>query len=260
MDYNWDKVAGRLLDESVNKLWRRHSDLVNSELLEAWLYPEKEQRILKTDLFDEAVSDGLLPIMEERAQYVFGMDISDKILLKVKSSHPVIRSVKADARHLPFLTDTFDLVVSNSTLDHFVSGRELIAALCELRRVLRPGGRLILTLDNMANPVIALRRLLPFRFLRRLGILPYYVGITYTPWRLRRVLDRIGMDAVEITAIMHFPRIIVVALGKLVDDRAGRCLNNFLFNAIMAFENLSKLPSRYFTGYFVAARSKKKSS
>jgi SAM-dependent methyltransferase len=259
MDYNWDKVAGKLLDDSENKLWRRHSDLVNSDMLDEWLCSESEQRILKTDLFDEAVSDGLFPVIEGRVQYIFGMDISDRVLLKVRSLNPVIKSVKADVRNLPFSTDTFDLVVSNSTLDHFVSDRELIAALCELRRVLRPGGRLIVTLDNLANPVIALRRLLPFKFLRRLGILPYYVGTTYTPWRLRRVLDRIGMDAVEISVIMHFPRIVAVALGKLVDRRGGPLVKRLL-KAIMAFENLSKLPSGYFTGYFVAARSKKKSS
>ncbi|MFC1884854.1 class I SAM-dependent methyltransferase [Thermodesulfobacteriota bacterium] len=260
MDYNWDKVAGKLLDELGHELWREHSDSVNSNLLDTWLHMGSEQRILKTDLFDEAVSEGLFPVLAKNAKNIFGMDISDRILLEVKSSQPDIMSVKTDARNLPFSDNVFDYVVSNSTLDHFVSDSELVAALCELRRVLRPGGRLILTLDNLANPVIALRRLLPFKFLRRLGILPYYVGITYTPWRLRRVLDRIGMDVVEITAIMHFPRFLVVALGKLIDKRGGERIRRRFFNTIMAFESLSRLPSGYFTGYFVAARAQKMSS
>ena len=161
MDYNWDKVAGRLLDESRHKLWRKHSDTVNSGLLEQWLQMKREQLVLKTDLFDEAVSEGLLPAMTKTAQHIFGMDISGRILREVQSSHPDVKSVKADARHLPFSSNVFDHVVSNSTLDHFMSERELINAIREIYRVLRPGGQLILTLDNPANPVLALRRLLP---------------------------------------------------------------------------------------------------
>ena len=70
-------------------------------------------------------------------------------------------SVAADVRVLPFPAGTFDGVLSTSTLDHFEAIDDLHRALGELRRVLRPAGRLVLTLDNPANPLIRLRNALP---------------------------------------------------------------------------------------------------
>jgi SAM-dependent methyltransferase len=50
----------------------------------------------------------------------------------------------ADARHLPFYDDFFDVVVSNLAL-HNISGiEERHQALSEIRRVLKPGGRLVI--------------------------------------------------------------------------------------------------------------------
>ena len=75
-------------------------------------------------------------------------------------------------RHLPFAQGAFDGIVSNSTLDHFQSLDDLLVSLKELFRVLRPGGQMILTLDNLSNPIILLRNWLPLRLLKRLKIVP----------------------------------------------------------------------------------------
>src|SRR4029434_1314077 len=56
-----------------------------------------------------------------------------------------------------FADEAFDVIVSNSTLDHFGSWAELGASLHELHRVLKTRGLLIITLDNRANPIVALR-------------------------------------------------------------------------------------------------------
>jgi ubiquinone/menaquinone biosynthesis C-methylase UbiE len=48
----------------------------------------------------------------------------------------------ADAEALPFAPGTFDLVMSTSSLHFWPAPRQ---ALTELRRVLRPGGRLVIT-------------------------------------------------------------------------------------------------------------------
>ncbi len=62
---------------------------------------------------------------------------------------------------LPFPDGAFDRVFSNSTLDHFDSRDDIREALRELARVLHPEGELLLTLDNLANPVVRLRNALP---------------------------------------------------------------------------------------------------
>jgi SAM-dependent methyltransferase len=53
----------------------------------------------------------------------------------------------ADARHLPFADETFDVVFSYSVFQHF-SKRDAVASFAEIGRVLRPSG---LSLVQMAN-------------------------------------------------------------------------------------------------------------
>jgi ubiquinone/menaquinone biosynthesis C-methylase UbiE len=104
---------------------------------------------------------------------------------------------RADVRRLPFADATFDAVVSLSTLDHFDLHTDIETSLAELVRVLRPGGTLILTLDNLANPIIALRAVLPFRLLQAAGVVPYEIGRTCGPRRLGRFVTRAGLEVVE---------------------------------------------------------------
>src|SRR5947209_3922449 len=71
----WDEVVETWEPSLDHRLWRAHSDTVNSLLLRQWL-PGGSGRLLKTDLFDEAVGDGLVPELARRAREVVGVDIS----------------------------------------------------------------------------------------------------------------------------------------------------------------------------------------
>jgi SAM-dependent methyltransferase len=54
--------------------------------------------------------------------------------------------VAADMRSLPFASHSFDVVVAlDNALPHLLTEDDVLAALREMRRVLRPGGRLILS-------------------------------------------------------------------------------------------------------------------
>jgi 2-polyprenyl-3-methyl-5-hydroxy-6-metoxy-1,4-benzoquinol methylase len=57
----------------------------------------------------------------------------------------------ADAHAIPLADDRFDVVVSICALEHFKDDR---AVLAELRRVLRPGGHLLLTVDSFSQPYL----------------------------------------------------------------------------------------------------------
>ena len=76
------------------------------------------------------------------------------------------------------LSDAVRVGVYLSTLDHFEDAAQIEVALGELHRVLRPGGHLVLTLDNPANPLIRLRNALPEAWARRTGLSPFAVGAT----------------------------------------------------------------------------------
>jgi len=103
---------------------------------------------------DEVVVDigagtGLLTLpAAEAAQQVWAVDVSarmcDYLVTKARSGEQLnIEPVVASAVSLPLVGGSIDVAISNYCLHH-LSHAEKVAALSELHRVLRPGGRLVL--------------------------------------------------------------------------------------------------------------------
>lgn len=244
--------------QGLQRLWRTHSDSVNKALVARWCPVEQMDTLLKTDLFDEAISDGLSPLLSSLAKNVFYMDSALEVHKMARYRYSRLQAIGADVRDLPFPDGTFDGIVSNSTLDHFESLHDLSISLQELFRVLRPGGQMILTLDNLSNPIVLLRNCLPFPLLKRLKIVPYYVGVTLRANRLESLLKDSGFEVLEMDAIMHCPRILAVALAHWMERFISPRMQRHFLRFLMAFETLSCLPTRFLTGYFVAIKATKR--
>jgi SAM-dependent methyltransferase len=231
-------------------LWRLHSDAINSSFLLDAVRGRRVRSALKTDLFDEAVTAGVVPAMRKAAESITAIDLSPEVVERARQRHPDVATIRGDVRRLPFGDASFDLVVSLSTLDHLARVDEIRLALAELARVMAPGGLLLLTLDNRANPVIALRQLLPATPLRRAGLVAYPVGATVGPRRLDRLVRGAAFTPRRRQALMHCPRLPAVALARAI-ERASLPRRRFL-RAAAGFEALGRLPTRYLTGYFAA--------
>ena len=84
-------------------------------------------------------------ILSERPDLqMIGIDISEKMLDVARgkcSGYPNVAFLKADAAALPFPDHSFDLVISANSLHYF---DEPSASLAEMRRVLLPGGSLVI--------------------------------------------------------------------------------------------------------------------
>lgn len=253
----WDSVVEKWTAKQRQSLWRRHSDAVNSELLRRWLPSQRVTRLLKTDLFDEAVATGLYSLLDECAEEFVGVDLSPGIVEAAKRRFPDLDSRAADVRELPFDDVSFDLIVSISTLDHFDSQPEIQTALNELSRVLRPGGQLLLTLDNLSHPAVWLRSILPQRLLLGLGLLPYRVGTTCSPRRLETYCRDAGLEVAGITAILHCPRALAVAGARLIERRASARTQDLYLEALTSFECLERWRTRFLTGHFTAIHARK---
>lgn len=230
---------------------------MNKTLLTRWQPIHPIEKLLKTDLFDEAVSEGLRAVLDAQAKRVFYIDTSFKIHQMARGRHPDLQTVKADVRQLPFAKASFDCIVSNSTLDHFESLGEITNSLREFYRVLRPGGHLILTLDNLSNPIILLRNSLPLRLLQHLKIVPYDLGPTLRAKQLKILLRKSGFNVLQTDAIMHCPRVLCVAMAHWLEKYASNTMQTYFLRFLMAFEGLSHLPTRFFTGYFIAVKATK---
>ena len=252
----WDEVGAEWARTKPQWLWRRHSDAVNTRLLRRWPPAAGSARLLKTDAFDEAVGEGLFPLLEAQARSVVQMDLGGSMVRGLRERHPGALGVVADVRALPFASGSFDAVVSLSTLDHFASTDEIAASLAELRRVLGRDGQLVLTLDNPLNPIVALRNALPYRWLHRAGLVPYQVGATLSPQNLHRALHEAGFHVVASDAVLHAPRVLAVALAELLARWGASRAGDLLLRALMACEVLERLPTRRLTAYFTAVRAR----
>lgn len=255
MSEEWSEVLEGWKSTPAKELWRAHSDAINIALLRRWLPGGRLGRVLKTDLFDEAVGSGLAGELASRAEQVVGIDLAPPVVEAALAARPGLEGHVADVRRLPFEPATFDLVVSNSTLDHFHSLEEIAAALDELARVIRPGGRMVITLDNRGNPIVALRTSRPFAPLfRRLGLVPYELGVTCGHRRLVRLLAAAGFEVRATEAIMHCPPQVAAAVSaRLAHGGAAGPAKEAHLRRVLRYEALGRWPTRYLTAHFVAA-------
>jgi SAM-dependent methyltransferase len=251
----WDSVSNTAAKGPTNGVWRRHSDTVNERLLSQWLHTKKYPCLLKTDLFDESIGVGLCSFLSSYSDEIHGVDISEVCARAASERYPGMRPSVADILKLPYASGYFDCIVSNSTLDHFPALEDIETSLGELNRVLRPGGEVIVTLDNLQNPVIWLRSILPYQWLHRIGVLPYYVGATTTKTGLKKMLDEAGFQVTASAAILHCPRVAAVPLSNWAQRHCTEQARRRWLGILMAFEWLGRTPLRYLTGHVIAVRA-----
>lgn len=106
----------------------------------------------------------------------------------------------------------------------------------------------MIALDNPRNPGVAVRNVLPPRIARVVRGLPYDVGWTCGARRLAGLLSDTGFSVRQMTAILHFPRVVAAGGGAIDNARGSRWVA--VFRAAEAHE---RLPTRQLTGHFVAA-------
>jgi SAM-dependent methyltransferase len=247
----WEAVGGTWASTHRDELWRRCSDAIHARWLDRAASGLPPGRVLKTDLFDEAFGDGLAPWFESHGHDLVACDLALTTARgAVRKPSRVVAAV-ADVRRLPFSDMVFDTVFSDSTLDHFDAEPAIRQSLEELCRVLKPGGTLLLTMDNPENPLVWFRNLAP-RFWLRAGVVPYAVGATCSSRRLAHWLREAGFNVTATDAIMHVPRVLTVPICRGLAATGSLRLAAQLRRWLLAGERLGALPTSRVTGHFVA--------
>jgi SAM-dependent methyltransferase len=221
-------------------------------LIAEWIPSVCPGRVLKTDLFDEAAGRGLVPALSSSSP-VHAVDLSPTVAAEAARNNPGGRFVASDIRQLPYRDGCFELVISNSTLDHFESHAALEQAVVEIYRVLAPGGRLLISMDNLANPVLSLRSALPFALLNRVGLVPYFVGVSVTPAGLRQLLTQSGFTVERADTLMHVPRVVAIPLCGWIERSFGPAGTERCLRWMLAFERLRRWPLRNWSAHYVTA-------
>ena len=88
-------------------------------------------------------------------RHVTGIDMTPQMLAKARRAAAEmgldnVEFIESEAEQLPFPDESFDVVISNGVID-LIPDKD--AVFSELRRVLRPGGRMQLADVTIQNPV-----------------------------------------------------------------------------------------------------------
>jgi len=118
------------------------------------IWPETKSLLNRYLLLGEKILDlgcgngRYFEYLKEKKVNYFGIDNSTGLIEIAKSRYPGVNFQTADALNLPFSENFFDKVISIATFHHIPSKEFRIKFLKEVKRVLKPGGILILTVWN----------------------------------------------------------------------------------------------------------------
>ncbi len=175
--WNWSSPAGRSRAERRGRL-----------IAERLVGCERALEIgCGTGMFSMMVAKAL----EETT--VVATELTDDLLeiARVENALPNIEYRTADAHALDFPDESFDGVFGSSVLHHL----DVPRALREMRRVLKPGGKLVFAEPNMLNPQIWAERNIDY-VRERMGASPDETAFVRVS--LKYQLEREGFVAVDI--------------------------------------------------------------
>jgi demethylmenaquinone methyltransferase/2-methoxy-6-polyprenyl-1,4-benzoquinol methylase len=186
--------SGTLSPEGVERMFDRIApvyDLMNRVMTvgldQRWRRATVSSVVRPGDrVLDAACGTGDLAVAAAKAGgTVTGLDFSERMLERARRKAPGLEWVRGDLLELPFADASFD----SATVGFGVRNvADLSRAIAELRRVLRPGGRLgILEITKPRGPLRVFYSLWFDRIVPLLGkVLPGGEAYTYLPASVRR--------------------------------------------------------------------------
>ena len=139
---------------------------------------------------------------------VVGIDLEKELDTRNRRSPFAVRG---DLDRLPFPDAHFDTIISRSVVEHLAHPEQVFA---EFARVLRPGGRVIISTPNKLDYVSVIAMLTPYAFHR--AAVSRIVGVSEddvfptlyranTLGSLSRALQEAGLVKTELSAVTHYP-------------------------------------------------------
>ncbi|WP_049900625.1 methyltransferase domain-containing protein [Natrinema sp. J7-1] len=142
------KYLSRVYDQVNPFIWTEEMRTEALSLLEI----EDDMTVLDVGSGTGFATEGLLEHVDE----VYALDQSEHQLEqayeKFGKRPPPVQFHRGDAERLPFATDTFDIVWSSGSIEYWPNP---ILALREFRRVLKPGGQVLVVGPNYPDNVVS---------------------------------------------------------------------------------------------------------
>lgn len=137
------------VEEGYDLYAEEYKSVENYKFLDS--FEEGEIDAMLGDLSGKKVLDAgcgsgrLIKILRERGAKITAIDISKKMLERMRKKYPDVEVVEGDVQKMPFASDFFDVIVAAFLIVHIKNLDEFFE---ECYRVLRPTGKLIVTNIN----------------------------------------------------------------------------------------------------------------
>ena len=91
----------------------------------------------------------LYQLFDGMSIHYIGLDQSEELIKRAWEKFPGVDFSVGDMRELPFPDDSYDVIYSIAAFHHLANAEDRLKVLAEMRRVLKPGGRLVMTNWNL---------------------------------------------------------------------------------------------------------------
>ena len=210
----------------VTELFRTMLPYYLHERAHDWRFLAQQRRVCAMlnggvgRVLDIGCGPGLMTeALVERGGEVWGVDVLESALAWARAEAEKAswgdraHYVSGDAEALPFPAATFDTVIAMGVLEYLSYAHRFVS---EVRRVLQPGGLLVVAVPSRIAPYHLAQRFLdrfvgpPYRGIRRLATgsvrrshIPDHPRHPLAPWRLDRILARARFQK-QASAFSHF--------------------------------------------------------
>ncbi len=158
-------------------------------------------------------------ILKDKGIDYIGVDFSERLIEIAKKRYPQAKFQVADALNLPFSNDYFDKVYAIAVLHHIPSKEFRQRFLEETKRVLKPGGLLILTVWKIKTKNNLLS-VIKYTILKLIGKLDW--GDTFESWdkKIQRYFHIFSKK--ELKRLLNEANFKVLEIGIVRNERGNR--------------------------------------
>jgi len=205
---HWDEIALQMPDilPAASTGYYRRQEIA---LIKRHFGDLRDLRVLKLDLWNEAVNTRILNWIESQGADAHGMDISIVTAARARANAnqegDQLHLLQSDIRAIPYAGDTFDFVYTMGTIEHNDHYEQSVR---EIRRVLKPGGRAIIGVPHKWD--LFLR---PFfvKILDSMGLYLYAPEKCMSARELRGIVEETGLKVLYRTGLLFMPGILRMA-------------------------------------------------
>jgi SAM-dependent methyltransferase len=160
----------------------------------------------------------------EKEAIVTSVDIAPKLVALTKEKNPSTNAVEASILLLPFVDNTFDYIISSDVIEHT---HDPYKATKELIRVLKPGGKICITVPNRTFWFFSLKIAELFKLRNYQGLENWVHFYQFKKFLINNNINLISYKGIHLFPfIFSFLNPLLYLIDKKIENKAGVVMLN----------------------------------